>query len=462
MIAFHFLQGYAMTQNRLRNLLIFLALFSLCCASASAQANAQLPELHSKRLLNDLQVLVATTPYLGDKMTIGLVVRYGAAYDPADKGGMANLVARMLMKASVERTAKDIQTELTYLEATMDVQCDWDGFRIYLRGKSAAIERALLLFYQVIGEAQFNEADFNAEKKSILASLQKPLDPRKKIHEQFNNALFSGTNQGRPLEGTPKSLAAITVGDVRFFYRKYFNPGQSSLIVVGDLSASDVIQRTSRIWGVWVRGEEVPFTFRQPAKPAGRQIYLDDDPASPAAQFIVGNFFPSREDPEYSSALVAAQILQERLTKLLPTSLLTVGNEGRRAFSPFFIQGQAAADQAVEQIRKIEDAVEELKANAASKEELENTRKQLIEGFSRELSSTDGLCKKLVESELYHLGVNYLTGFPDQIRRCDAEAVMRAAKDNLFPEGEALLIRGPAETLKRELSPLGTLQKIAN
>ena len=450
-----------MNQNCLRNLLICLTLFSLCCALAAAQENAQLPELRSKRLLNDLQVLVASTPYLGDKMTIGLVLRYGAAYDPADKGGLANLVARMLMKASAERTAKDIQTELTYLEATMDIQCDWDGFRIFLRGKSSTVERALLLLYQIVGEAQFNEPDFIAEKQSILANLQKPQDPRKLINAEFKDALFSGTNHGRPIEGTPKSLAAITVGDVRYFYRRYFNPGQASLIVVGDLYASDVIPRTSRIWGVWVRAEDIPPTFRQPTKPAGRQIYLEDDPSSPAAQFIIGNFFPNREDPAYSNAQMAAHILQERLTKLLPTSLLTVGSEGRSKFSPFYIQGQAAADQAVTQIRKIEDAVEDLKANAVSKEELESARKQLLGAFTRDLSSTDGLCDKLMDSELYRLGVNYLTGYPDQIRRCDVDAVMRAAKDYLFPEGEILLVSGPADTLKRELAPLGTLQKLA-
>jgi zinc protease len=441
--------------------MIFLTLFSLCFASAFAQTNPRLPELHSKRLLNDLQVLVASTPYLGDKMTIGLVVRYGAAYDPADKGGLANLLARMLMKASVERTAKDIQTELTYLDATMDVQCDWDGFRIYLRGTTASMERALLLMYQVVGEAQFIEADFNAERQSVLAKIQKPLDPRKQINAEFLDALFSGTNHGRPIEGTPKSLAGITVGDVRFFYHRYFNPGQSSLIVVGDVDSSDVIQRTSRIWGVWVRAEDIPFTFRQPTKPAGRQIYLEDDPASPAAQFIVGNFFPSREDPAYSTAIVTAQILQERLTKLLPTSLLTVGMDGRRVFSPFYVQGQAAADQAVEQVRKIEEAVEELRSKAVTKDELDSARKQLIDRFARDLDSTDGLCRRLMDSELYRLGVNYLTGYPDQVNRCDAEAVQRAAKDYIFPEGEVLLMRGPAETLKRELAPLGTVRTIA-
>jgi len=83
----------------------------------------------------------------------------------------------MLAKATLERTAEGIQVELDFLEATIDVQCDWDGFRILLRGQSSKVERALLLLYQVICEAQFTEPDFVAAKKSILESLQKPPDP---------------------------------------------------------------------------------------------------------------------------------------------------------------------------------------------------------------------------------------------------------------------------------------------
>jgi predicted Zn-dependent peptidase len=123
-----------MTQNSLRIFLTLILVTSICCASALAEKSTPLPQLSSKRLLNDLQVTVAATPYLGKDMAIGLVVRYGAAFDLAGKEGVANLVSRMLMKATLEKTFKDIQDELGYLESTIDVQCDWDGFRFVMRG----------------------------------------------------------------------------------------------------------------------------------------------------------------------------------------------------------------------------------------------------------------------------------------------------------------------------------------
>ena len=447
-----------MRQTHMRHLSILTTLILLCSIPAFSQQTKPLPELTSKRLLNDLQITVATTPYLGSNMAIGLLVRYGAYFDPAGKGGVANLLSRMFLKAAIDKTAKDIQDELAYLEASIDVRCDWDGFRFILRAPSAKFERSLLLLYQVVGEAQFSDADFAAVKQSVLADMQKSSDPRQRIHAQFENVLFSGTSHGRPLEGTPKSLAAITAGDVRYFYHKFLSPNQASLIIVGDVSAREVLQRASRIWGVWVRNEDIPFTFVQPIKPAGRQMYIEDDPASPAAQFIMGNLFPSREDPDYANALLAAHIFQERLTKALPTSLLTVGNAGRRMASPFYVQGQAAADQAIEQLLKIESVAEEMKLSPVTKEELDAARNKVIEDFNRELGSVEGLCGIMLEAELYRLGSNYASMYPDRLRRCDADAVKQAAKNFLFPDGEVLLIRGPAAALRRVLSPLGTLR----
>jgi zinc protease len=425
-----------------------------------AQKPVQLPELDSRRLLNDLHVTVASTPESGESMTIGLVLRYGSAFDPSDKSGLANLTSRMFMKATTDKSAKGIQDELEYLGATLEVKCDWDGIRFMLNAPNSKYERSLLLLYEVIGEAQFTEADFNAVKESQLQDLRKAPDPRQRIHNQLQKIIFSGTTYGRPVDGDLKSVSAMTVGDVRYFYRKFFSPSQASLLVVGNVPAAQVFQRASRIWGVWVRTEDVPFTFPAPRKPAGRQIFLEDDPNSPAAQFIIGNLFPPRQEPVYANAVLAAYIFQERLTKLLPTSLVTVGYEGRRMSGPFYVQGQAAADQALDQLQKIRDAAEEIKSTNVSKEELESAQKKVIEDFERDLLTTSGIGRIILDSELYRLGSNYAVTFPDQIRRCDGGAVKEAANNWIFPSGEILLLRGPAASLKPALEPLGSSQPV--
>jgi predicted Zn-dependent peptidase len=168
--------------------------------------------------------------------------------------------------------------------------------------------------------------------------------------------------------------------------------------------------------------------------------------------------FPRHEEPDYINALVAARVLEDRINKLLPTSLLTVTSEGRRLASPFYIQGQAAAEQALEQIRDVFAVIEEMKQTTVTDEELAAARQKLIDEFNRELGTADGLCNILLDAELYRLGSNYISFFLNSVRRSDAEAVRKAAAAWFFPDGEILLIRGPLPLLKTGLDSLGTIQ----
>ncbi len=438
--------------------MITLAVLVLGPMPAGAQDQVTLPELSFKRLLNDLQITVASTPYLGEGMTIGLVARYGATFDPAEKGGLAHLVSHLFTKATLDKTAKGIQDELDYLGASIEVQTDWDGMRFLLRGQSSKFERSLLILYQVVGEAQFNPEDLIAAKEQVLKELQKPEDPRQHIHALFENELFRSTTYGRPLVGTKKTIENITIGDVRLFYRRFFSPTGSALVIAGNVPAPLVLQKATRIWGVWVRKDEVPFTFLPPRKLASKNVFVEDDPTSPAAQFILGNLWPQRENPSFYPAIIAARILQERLTKALPTSLITVNAEGRRMPGPFDIQGQAAADQAASEIEKILELGDAMDTSTVSADELAGVQKKWIEEFNKTLTTTDGITQTVLDAELYRLGTNYMAAFPDLVRRVDAAAVKEAAKEWIFPGGVLIVVHGPAAILKPALEPLGPFQ----
>ncbi len=437
-----------------------LLLAALCGRVGWAQKAPILPEISSKRLLNDLQVIFASTPHLGDSMIMGIVLRYGAVYDPVNKGGLANLVSRMLFRGAVDRTRKDLQDELSILGASIEVRCDWDGIRVLLRGHSSRAERSLLLLYQAVGEAIFTDADFAEVKAELLEQTDRPEDPRLRIRLQFERAIFGDTSYARPITGTRASLQNISIGDVRLFYRRYFSPGAASLVIAGSAPHEQVLQKVSRIWGVWVRRDEIPFTFLQPRKPAARTIYAEDDPDSPAAQFILGSLWPQRGDPDFYTSMMAARILQERLTRALPTSLLTVAAEGRRMPGPFFIQGQAAAEQVIGEINSVLEAVDQMKTAPPLPEELADARKAWIAEFSRSLESVEGVCSVIMDSELYRLGTNYAASFPGLLELSDPEAVQAAAKEWILPGGVVILVRGSMAALKSQLETLGVVQPI--
>jgi len=440
-----------------------LLVASMICAVSSAsysQIAAVLPELTFKRLMNDLQIIVAETPDFSDDLTVGLIVRYGSAFDLSGKGGTAYLLSQLFAKGTLDKTAKDIQDELTNLDASLEIQVNWDGYRFLLHGHSSKYERSLLLLQQIVSEAQFTDEDFAAAKKELLDQLQKSEDPRQEIRVLLETELFRGTTYGRRLKGSAQSVQNVNVGDVRLFYRKYFTPNSASLVIAGDVKGAAVLQKATRIWGVWVRGDETPYSFLPPRKPASRNILLQDDPTSPAAQFIMGNLWPQRDDPAYYPAMLAARVLQVRLNKALPTSLITVSAEGRRLLGPFYLQGQSAASEARGEIQKILDAAETMQTSPITTQELEDARQAWTDEFNQAQRSTDGICNTMLDAELYRLGTNYATSFPELIRRYDLDAVKQAAKDWIFPGGVVIIVRGPVSILKPALEPLAMARQV--
>jgi zinc protease len=448
-----------MNKNRAAALAFcFIAAFTFSLPASAQEKRQALPELTRTALLNGLQLYVASTPYLGDTMTVGLLLRYGATFDPASKGGEAYLVSQVLGKATIDLTAKDIQDELNYLNAALEVHCDWDGIRLLLRGRSAAYERLLLLLYRISCEAKFNDEDFTRAQNALLEQLSAPEDVRQRVRTQFDSQLFRSTTYGRPLRGSIATVRNITVGDLRFFYKKFFSPDQAALAVVGSAPVIEIQRKARRIWGVWVKVDETPFTFLPAPKPAALNIFLDDDASSPAAQYILGNLWPNREEPQYYACLLATRLLQDQLTKALPASRLTVASEGRRLPGPFFVQGQAAADQAVEEIKKVMDVVEAFKEADVKPADLSGAQDHLVQEFTEGFGTTDGICNALLDAELYRLGINYLSTVPEFIRRANPQAIKDAAKQWFFPGGLVLVVRGPASILRPQLESLGTVQ----
>jgi zinc protease len=440
-------------------LVLSLSLPSWIPPVSAAQSAAALPELATKRLMNGLQIIVASTPERGDEMTIGWLLRYGSAFDPASKAGLAYVVSQMLSRATTDRSRKDIQDELAFLQASLDIRCDWDQTEILLRGRSSTYERALLLLYQIVGEAVFRPEDLEEVKAERLAQLGRPEDPRQRIRSLFERELFAGTTYGRPQRGSAATLQNIGLGDVKFFYHRFFTSDEAALVFTGSTPSPEVLQKATRIWGIWVRKEAVPFTFLPPRPPATRTVVIDNDPQSLAAQFIMGGLWPQRGEAGYYAAELATRVLQERLTKALPTSLLTVGSEGRRLPGPFYIQGQAAADQAPAEIQKILATVDSVKESGCTPQELDAARSSWLAEFRKSLATTEGVCVRLLEAELYRLGTNYLVSFDESLGRIDADGVKEAAKEWLLPGGALLLVRGPAATLRTGLANFGTLRE---
>ena len=91
------------------------------------------------------------------------------------------------------------------------------------------------------------------------------------------DALFPGKHPYQWLTiGSADDLAAATLDDVREFFRRFYHPGNASLVLAGDLEPSATLDLVSRYFGDIPRGPEVGAITHEILPPVESRLVLED------------------------------------------------------------------------------------------------------------------------------------------------------------------------------------------
>lgn len=154
------------------------------------------------------------------------VFHTGAMHDPEGKNGLAYITAQMLADGgTIKDTYQQILKKLYPIASEYRVQVDREYITIYGQTYQDNVEVFYDLLKTSILEPGFREDDFNRIKTQSLNFLKNTL--RYSSDEELGKAVFKSVNYaGTPYEknirGTVTGLEAITLDDVKTFYKSHF------------------------------------------------------------------------------------------------------------------------------------------------------------------------------------------------------------------------------------------------
>jgi zinc protease len=244
---------------------------------------------------------IVLMPVPGDP-TISLSVSFavGSQDDPPGKEGLAYLTGQMLADAATERHSLDAILEKLYpLAASYQVRVDRERSTLTGRTHRDNVDAYLELFSDAFLRPAFDAADFQRLKDDAVNDIENAL--RYASDEELGKAslyglVFRGTRYAHPSEGTVAGLNAITLDDVRDFYRRHYTSGAALLGVGGGYDDAVVARLRSAL-------EELPAGPEaatapavaattppvEPAPLAGRELLLV---AKPGADSSISFGFP--------------------------------------------------------------------------------------------------------------------------------------------------------------------------
>jgi zinc protease len=390
-----------------------------------------------------------------------LVVGGGGTVDPAQRGGAANLTSAMLTEGTTTRNSLQISDQIAYLGVNLSASSNWDATTVSLHTPTSQLDSALALFADVSLHPSFPSTDFERVKKNRLTSLLQLKDRPTAIADQAYASILYGSSHpyGRNLLGNEASVTGMTTADLQSFYKSNFVPNNSTLIVVGDVSPSQIEQKLTALFGGWQRGQVTPYTFTDAPKAAATTVYLIDKPGAAQSSFRIGSIGVPRSTKDYFALNVMNTILGGSFTSRLMQNLrethgYTYGARSRfdmrQSAGPFTASAEVVAaktDSGLVEFMKELNAIRETVPAA----ELNKAKRYLQLGMPSDFETTQQIANQLIPVALYGLPLDYYNSYVANIEAITPADVQRVARQYIDPANLAIVVVGDRKSIEAGL-----------
>jgi zinc protease len=379
----------------------------------------------------------------------------GTTLDPDDKLGLAHFTAAALMRGTQKRPFQEIYNELESAGASLGFGASVHNTGFGGRCLVEDLPLLFSLFSEALRTPSFPEDQVERLRDQILTSLSiQAQDTWDMASLVFDQILFAGHPYARPDDGTPETIRAIQVDDLRSFQKRHFGPQGMVIVVVGGVSASEVIDRIQQAVGDWENPDQIMPPAYPPVQALGEPVRRHVPLAGKSqTDLLMGSLAPRRNSPEYLAASVGNHILgqfgmmgrigevvreQAGLAYHAGTSLNAMLAAGSWEISAGV--NPVNLERAIDLIRK---EVDRFVREPVTAQELQDTQDNYIGRLPLSLESNGGVANSLLNLERFQLGLDYYRRLPQMIREITTAQVLEAAKSYLHPENLLVVSSGP-------------------
>ena len=429
-----------------------------------AQSGFQVPAPARTVLKNGLTVLVLerrTIPLV----QLRLMIKSGSTSDPAGKEGTAALTAGLLKRGTKGRPAAQFFEEVEFVGGSIDTAAGLDASYVWGEFASRDLETGFNLFADLVLNPALRPEEFEKEKRLALAGLVDALDdPGRVAQRAFAAWLYGSHPYGRPVDGTERSVTAITRDDAVSFYESRYAPNNAVLAIVGDVDAAQAARSADRYFSAWKKKTVAPAAVAEATGVRGRKILLVDKPDATQSQIRFGNVAIRRADPDYLPLSVANTVLGGGFTSWLVNEVrvkrgltysIASRVEAQRSSGSVSVSTFSKNASVLETIKVSLEQVRRLRGGDLPTEDLDKARSYMAGLYPLRIESPEDLAAEILNVDLFGLDADWINQYQKRVRSTGADAVKRVAARRMPLDDLAIVVVGPAQSLRKDLETLG-------
>ena len=425
-----------------------------------------LPEIYTHSLPNRMKIIgmeYTRTPWV----SITYMAKRGSETDPPGKGGTADCLAECLTLGTKHKDQLELALTIEGRGAMLKAHGTWDHTLITLEGLAEDFSELMALLAEIVLEPGFPEQEFLFLKERRKAELMHYLDdPREVANRTYLPLFFGASPYGHPVDGSPDSMAALDLSDLKSFYDTQFHPFESTLVIVGMVPEATSLATAEQFWGSWSPSSQPAPPFQNaPETVCQSGIYLLDQPTLTQSEIRCGHLGLARNNPDFFPLRLMNYIFggggfsSRLMMRIRAEKGFTYGIRShfhlRRAPGPFIISTFTPAEHTAAVVQEIKEVMTNVKTNGVTAAELTDAQSYFVGSFPLSLETPSGLAQQLLSIDLYNLGSHYLHLYRPRLMAVDQSATQVAATKYLQPESLVTLVVGPAEKCVKDLEKLG-------
>jgi zinc protease len=381
----------------------------------------------------------------------------GAAQDPAGKPGVAAFVSGMLDEGAGNLDSQAFQSRLEDLAAKMSVSASHDHITVSFQTLTQNREASLGLLQMALTSPHFASADTDRIREQLIGSLKvDEKDPSKAAANEWFKLAFGTHPYGRPANGTPESIEAITPADLHDYVKKIFARDNLKITAVGDIDAASLGEALDRLFGDLPQKSERKPVSEVAWQSAPKQRIVQMPNPQSVVQFGFQGF--KRSDPDFIPAYIlnyvvggggfASKLMQEvrekrGLAYSVYTYLYPLDHVG------IFAGGVATENKAVGQsLDLIKAELERAAHDGLSPEELRTAKDYLTGSFALRFDTSAKIAAQLQAIQLDSLGIDYIDRRNGEIEAVTVADIKRVAKRLLESKNLIVTVAGQPEGIR--------------
>ncbi|MFV0297200.1 MAG: M16 family metallopeptidase, partial [Hyphomicrobiaceae bacterium] len=243
------------------------------------QARAADSGVTSFKLANGLEVCVIPDHRV-PVVTHMVWYRVGAADDPPKMAGTAHFLEHLMFKGTTHHKTGDFTKIVTELGGRHNAHTTHDTTSYYQRTDKKNLKQMMELEADRMANLQFVPKEVTTERSVVQEERRGTIggNPISALNEKMLAGLYDKSPYRRPVLGTAKTIAGLTLANEKAFYKAHYGPNNAILVVAGDVTPDEVRRLAEEIYGKIPRNPNIKPRHRakEPPHKAPRHVTVED------------------------------------------------------------------------------------------------------------------------------------------------------------------------------------------